>query len=79
MEYKELLDLGFARCEYEDSVYTDKYGFKPFEMIFETREIKLVWEPFIRQGVTAMYINNSYYKELESLQDVVEVLDCFKD
>lgn len=78
MEYKELLDLGFSRREYCDPVFENRYGFRPFEMIFVNSCITLSWYP-LHVDEVIMYINNVRYKDLESLQDVVEVVQCFKN
>lgn len=76
MDYKDLVKLGFVRREYSDSVFEERYGYTPFDLMFERGNVSMSWSPLEIYEVK-LYFNEKLYNTLRTLPSVEDVIKCF--
>lgn len=79
INYKEILDLGFDRLEFEDSVFFEQNGYKDFVLtktfIIGASEITFNWS----QGVVKVYKNTKFIDiDFDNIHDFTNYFKIFQ-
>lgn len=77
--YVDLIELGFKKVEFNDSVHFYEYGYPYFILAYgeENDQISMEWNPVSRE--VNLYINAHTYKTGLSIDEVKNIVDMLKD
>lgn len=77
--YIDLIELGFKKVEFNDSVHFYKYGYPYFILTYgeENDKICMEWSPV--NSEVNLYINRHTYKTGLSLDEVKNIVYMLKD
>jgi len=82
IEYKDLIDLGFKKRNYSDSVHFDRYGYHSFALekefhIQETKKVVLFeWHP-TELKVNYWIGDRNLIKQITELSELVDTLKIY--
>ena len=80
INYSDLIELGFQRADYPDSVHFHQYGYPYFYLVYgdgNKDKISMEWSPTSRE--VNLYINTHTYRKGISLDEVKNIIDFLED